>query len=76
MKNRIKTIIRFIIAIILIVLGAYWFIDSFSIWHNNNYSISLSKMKNKDTFIGVLYSTAFIAYGLWEIRNIVNNKKT
>ncbi len=75
--NQLLTVIlRAAIAAGFLVGGVYWLAHSAEGWYEQGFRVITSGEKGKDSFSGVLFSTAFIAFGVWEILRLVRNRKT
>jgi len=76
LNNRTLKILRGLFAVCLFSAGAYWFYISVQGWSQGGFPVLTSGEKGKDSFSGVLFSVAFMLYGVWEIFSLVKKSKT
>jgi len=76
LKKPFLKIVRGLLAIFLLAAGAYWFVASAQGWYQADFPVLTSGEKGKDVFSGLLFSVAFMLYGVWEIYRLVKENKT
>ena len=75
LNDSLIMIVRIIFSTSLLFIGVYWFFQSSQDWIIEGFPIFTSGEKGKDIFSGILFSTAFISYGIWEITRIIKENR-
>ena len=67
MQKRLAKAARALLAVVLLVAGLYWFLVSAQAWSQEGFAVITEGDKGKTAFSGLLFSSIFMLYGIWDL---------